>query len=100
MSEVSAGPLPPGLVSGVAVQVGVGVVWRVGGRSGRGAVWGVVLVMVMLVFQYLVELQPLVVEQVVDLVIQVLVEMELPIQAVVGVVAVQVLEQAVLEALA
>ena len=44
VSGVAAGPLPPGLVSGVAVQVGVGVVCGVGGRSGRGAVWVVEVV--------------------------------------------------------
>ena len=44
VAGVSVGLLPPGLVSGVTVHVRVGVVWCVGGRSSRGAVWGVEVV--------------------------------------------------------
>ena len=43
---VAAVPLLRGSAPGVAVPVGmgVGVAWRVGGRSSRGAVWGVEVV--------------------------------------------------------
>ena len=38
---VSAVPLGRGTAPGVAVLDGVGEAWGVGGRSSRGAVWGV-----------------------------------------------------------
>ena len=42
---VAGVPLMRGSVPGVVVRVGVGEGWGDGGRSGRGAVWGVEVVM-------------------------------------------------------
>ena len=41
---VAGVPLMRGSVPGVVVRVGVGEGWGDGGRSGRGAVWGVEVV--------------------------------------------------------
>ena len=41
MLVIAAVPLVRGSAPGVVVPVGMGVGWVVGGRSSRGAVWGV-----------------------------------------------------------